>query len=613
MNEDPPFSAEQQEYLRGFVAGCDAVRQARRLPTFADTLRGNAPLPPIPGLPSTQVAANDDVIANKDQVHRRAQDAALAAGQKLTPEEDAKRRKDPFGMWDEMTANAEAGRFPKGTDIFLYKYHGLFYVSPAQNAFMSRLRFPGGMTTAWQMRGVADLAERLGGGYVDVTTRANLQVREIGADRAVEFVTGLIDLGIINRGSGADNIRNVTGSPTAGIDSDELIDTRPLTHAMHHYILQHREMYGLPRKFNIAFDGGGRVSSLADTNDIGFEAVQVNDGAAIAAGVYFRLELGGISGHKDFAQDTGVLLKPNECVPAAAALVQTFNEHGDRTDRKKARLKYVLERLGFEGYLQAAEKHYGSTWRRFPLDQCDVRRSPDRIGHIGVHEQRQPGLYYIGVVLPVGRLRSDQLRGLAEIATRYGSGTLRLTVWQNVLISDIPLSHLEAAQAEIIALGLHWSATNLRAGLVACTGNTGCRFAAANTKRTALKIADYLESRLELDQPLNIHVTGCPHSCAQHYIGDMGLLATKVPVGDDLVEGFHIYVGGGYADQQAIGRELLRNVPTTELPAVLERMLKDYLEHRLSNETYFEYTRRHSTESLLSRMSMDHSPAGAFA
>ena len=608
MIADGGFFDEQQKYLSGFVAGIDAARAARGLPTFAAALGLS---PAEARRPTEAEKALPPGYHAVEAIHVAAQERQMAAGKKLTAEEVAKRAKSPFEMWDEMTDNAEAGKFPKGTDVFLYKYHGLFYVAPAQDAFMTRLRFPGGLISTHQMRGVADIADQFGGGYADVTTRANLQIREIPAKHAVDVVTALTDLGIINRGSGADNIRNVTGSPTAGIDPDELIDTRPLTKAMHHYILQHPEMYGLPRKFNIAFDGGGSISSLADTNDIGFTAVRVaEDHPDVPAGVYFRLELGGISGHKDFARDTGVLLRPEECVPAAAALVQAFSELGDRTDRKKARLKYVLDAIGFDGFLAAAEKYHKKPWRRFALEKCHTRRTADRAAHLGVHPQKQPGLAYVGVVLPVGRMTVAQMRGLATIADRHGSGTIRLTVWQNLLISDVPASSVAAMKAGIEALGLHWSATNIRAGLVACTGNGGCKFAAANTKRHALAVAEYLEQRISLNQPLNIHLTGCHHSCAQHYLGDIGLLATKVPVGEEMVEGYHVYLGGGYGERQAIGRELLRNVTHTDLLPLLERLLNDYLERRQDDEeTFFDYSRRQTTEELLTRLQSE--PVGS--
>jgi ferredoxin-nitrite reductase len=410
---------------------------------------------------------------------------------------------------------------------------------------------------------------------------------------------GLHDLGIINRGSGADNIRNVTASPTAGIDPRELIDTLPLARQMHHYILHHRELYGLPRKFNIAFDGGGSISALEDTNDIGFTAVEIEEGNGVAPGVYFRMILGGITGHKDFARDTGILLRPDECVDVAAAVVRVFIEHGDRTDRKKARLKYLLDQWGFAKFLEETEKKLPRKLTRFPLEKCKARPTIKKHGHIGVHPQKQVGMSYIGVIAPVGRMTVAQMHGIANLARRFGSGTIRLTVWQNLLISDIADSDIPAVQAEIEKLGLHWTATSLRAGLVACTGNAGCKYAAADTKRHAMEVAEYLESRIKLNSPINIHLTGCHHSCAQHFIGDIGGLATKVSVGEEMFEGYHVYVGGGYAKEQAIGREIYRDVVATELPARLEKMLRVYIDHRQDDEeTFNDFVRRHSTDDL---------------
>jgi len=556
------------EYTDGYSAGA-ALAKSLRLSVVTE---------------SAKPVSNDPNVA--------AGDRQIAAGKKLTNEENAKRKLNGLDVWDEVVAHARDGRFPKGTDVFLFKFQGMFHVAPAQDAFMCRLRFAGGIMSSAQLRGVADLAEQHAAGHADVTTRANLQIREIGPKATVDVLMGLADLGIINRGAGADNIRNITASPTAGIDSDELIDTRPLARQMHHYILNHREMYGLPRKFNIAFDGGGRVSTLEDTNDIGFVAVRVG------SEVFFRMQLGGITGHKDFARDCGILLKPDECVTVAAAAVRVFIEHGDRTDRKKARLKYVLDQWGLEKYVAEMEKLLPFKLRRSALSDCEPRQTKiDRLGHVGVHSQKQPGLSYIGVVLPVGRMTSGQMRGLAKIADRYGSGTIRLTVWQNLLISDIANADIDAVKQDIEALGLHWSATNVRAGLVACTGSAGCKYAAANTKRDATAIAAHLEQTITLDQPVNIHLTGCHHSCAQHYIGDIGLIATKV--GEEAVEGYHVVVGGGYGDQQAIGRELFRDVLATDAPGKIERMLAAYVSHRTdTEESFHDFVARHETPKL---------------
>jgi ferredoxin-nitrite reductase len=595
MDTTEGFSEEQKQYLQGFVAGSDLVRSALGLPTFARTLARNGQGSGSPGA----IPGLGPAPGGPEAIHHLAQDRFLAQGRKLCPEEEAKRKKNPLDLWDELCDRAAARQYPKGTDVLLTKFHGLFYVAPAQDSYMCRLRLYAGLITAAQFRGIADLAGRYGGGYTHVTTRANIQIREIRAENSINLLTGLQDLGIVARGTGADNIRNITASPTAGLDPHELIDTRPLARELHYYILNHREMYGLPRKFNIGFDGGGAISVLEETNDIGFTAVRVAEGKGVPAGVYFRLALGGITGHKDFARDVGVLLRPEECVPVAAAVVRVFIDHGDRTDRKKARMKYVLDAWGLDRYLEETEKHLPAALPRFPLEQCEPRVPPVRGAHIGFHPQRQPGLVYLGVVLPVGRMTCDQMNGLAAIAERHGTAALRLTVWQNILIPDIPEDRIETLKQEIEALGFGWKATQVRTGLVACTGNFGCRFSSSDTKRHALAIADHLDARLELDVPINIHLTGCPNSCAQHYIGDIGLLGTKVSVEDDMVEGYHLFLGGSYGADQDVGREIYRDVKAEDAPATIERMLRGYLAARLDpSESFRDFTRRFSTDQL---------------
>ena len=576
------FDDEQKQWLQGFVSGLEARKAADKL-----TNRGAAAAAP----------------SSLDALQTAAQDRALAAGGKLVAEETAKRQRHPLDRMDEIAGRAKAGRFPKGVDVFLTKYQGLFYVAPAQDSFMCRLRIPNGILNAWQFRGLADAADAHGGGYADVTTRANLQIREIGAVQAVDLLNAVQALGLTSRGSGADNIRNITGSSTAGIDPQELIDTRPLCSAMHHYILDHREMYGLPRKFNIAFDGGGRVPTLEDTNDIGFVACRVTSSAegGIEPGVYFHLQLGGITGHLDFAFATGILLKPEECVTVAAAVVRAFAAHGDRTNRQKARLKYVLDHMGHDAFVAEVEKEYGQPLRRAAGAVIAPRPMADKHGHIGVHRQKQAGRNYLGLVLPVGRLTSEQMRGLAEISERFGSGTIRLTVWQNLLISDVADRDVGICIAAINALGLGIEASAIRRGLVACTGNAGCKFAAANTKGHALRLADWLEARVSVDLPINIHLTGCHHSCAQHYIGDIGLLAAKVDRGESSVEGYHVHIGGGAAAtaEQAMAREYARSVAFDDLLPLIERLLKAWLAHRAApTESFFEFTRRHDVVAL---------------
>ncbi len=576
------FDAEQKQWLQGFVSGIEARKAADKLATRTAGAPAAQPIGP-------------------DALQYAAQDRTVAAGGKLVAEDVAKRAKHPLDRWDEVVARAEAGQFPKGVDVFLTKYQGLFYVAPAQDSFMCRLRIPNGILNAWQFRGLADAAESFGGGYADVTTRANLQIREIGAGSAIDLLAAIQALGLTSRGSGADNIRNVTGGATAGVDPQELYDTRPLCRDMQLYILNHREMYGLPRKFNIAFDGGGKVPTLEDTNDIGFVAANVTGGEGIDPGIYFHLQLGGITGHLDFAFATGVLLKPEECVKVAGAVVRAFIAHGDRTNRLKARMKYVIDRLGRDAFLAEVEKEYGQPLRRVGKAEIAPRPLADKHGHVGVHAQKQAGLNYLGVVLPVGRITSEQMRGIAEIAQRFGSGTIRLTVWQNFLLSDVADRDVGVCISAIQALGLGVEASAIRRGLVACTGNAGCKFAASNTKGHALKLADYLETRVPVDLPVNIHLTGCHHSCAQHYVGDIGLLAAKVDRGEQSVEGYHVYIGGGAAstNEQAMAREYQRDVVFDELPPLIEKLLSAWLAHRSSEtETFFAFCGRQEIAAL---------------
>ncbi len=548
--------------------------------------------------PASAAASSEQTGPDAPQL--KAQDRATGAGQKLADQEKWKRAEHPLDSYDRLKTDALTGAKPKPEDNFRWRYHGLFYVAPTQDSYMCRLRIPNGILAHWQLAAVADIAERLGGGYAHVTTRANLQIREIAPENGPPVVEGLADIGIITKGAGADNIRNVTGSATAGIDPHELLDTRPYARAWHHHILNSRGMYGLPRKFNVAFDGGGAVHTLEDTNDIGFQAVEVAAGAPIEPGVRFRLTLGGITGHKDFARDTGIILRPDEAIRVADAVVRVFVDHGDRTNRARARLKYVLDDWGFDKFLGAVEEKLGSKLVRIDAAQLKPRPAYDRLAHVGIHPQKQPGLNWIGVALPVGKLTAAQMHVVAAIAREAGDGDIRLTVWQNLLISGVPDAKVADVKARLKATGLDWTANAVRAGLVACTGNRGCKFANSDTKGHALAIAEHVEERLTLDQPVNIHLTGCPHSCAQHYIGDIGLVGVKIAKGDDeQVEGYHIHAGGGFGSDATIAQLIYPDVKAEDAPARVEGLLKAYLAHRAgADESFYAFTRRHGAQTL---------------
>jgi ferredoxin-nitrite reductase len=584
----PPaeFSPEQKEYLAGFLAGL-----ARR-----DLAQSNG---------GTEVASREENIFG----------TPLAD---VTKQERWKHEEHPLDGWDRILAHAEADRFPNEEDTYRFRNFGMFYVAPAQNSFMLRCRIPAGELSAVQLRGLADLADDFGNGKAAITTRSNIQIREIAPRNLVNALTRLQSLGLTARGSGVDNVRNITASPTAGFDPQELIDTRPFAHALHHYLLNHRDLYGLPRKFNVAFDGGGSVDTVAETNDLGFVAVRVaqsveslnrytvkseNDSTIqrfndSTTQVHFRVELAGITGHKQLARDAGILIKPSELVAVAAAMIRVYIEHGDRTDRKKARLKYLLDRWGIEKFLAETQKKLAFPLVTFPLEQC-VRRSPAlRHGHLGVYRQKQKGRNYIGAVIPVGVMSSRQMRRLADLAANYGSGQLRLTPWQNLLIPDVPDGFVETVKRQLVRMGFHYESTHIAGGLIACTGSTGCKWAATDTKGQALKLADHLNRRVQLDQPINIHLTGCPHSCAQHYIGDIGLQGVKVNAGGTTVDGYNVVFGGGSGVAAAVAKEVFKGISFDELPGLLERALKTFLTRRQPGESFAAFTRRHEVKQL---------------
>jgi ferredoxin-nitrite reductase len=578
---DSGFSPEQTSYLAGFVSG---ILQGRELPFLGQD--GERRFTHVP----------------EESVHGTPLD-------ELCKEERIKHEKNGLDCYDTILANAAAGVFPQDGDVFRYKFHGLFFVSPAQESLMLRCRIAGGALTSGQWRGLAGIASTWGPGHVDLTTRANIQVRGIMPEHAPDILMTLADLGLTSQGAGADNIRNITATPTTGFDPDELIDVLPYARAMHHYILKNRDLYGLPRKFNIAYDSGGRVSVCADTNDIGFYAVKVTENdRGIAPGIYFRMQLCGITGHQQLATDCGVLLTPAETIPVAAALIRVFIENGDRTNRRKARLKYLVDDWGIEKTLEETQKKLAFPLRHLPLDACEPSLPKSKHGHLGIHPQND-GKHSIGILTPVGRVTVPQMLALADIADEFGRGEIRLTVWQNLILPGIPEEKLQAAITALQAAGLDHRNHAITGGLIACTGSRGCKYAAADTKGNAITLGDHLSSAMILDQPVNIHLTGCHHSCAQHYIGDIGLMGTRVKVGDgSTVDGYNIVLGGGVDDARAIAREIWSGVAFDKVPALIEQLLCSYLATRHDGESFTTFTRRLSVDELKHLIS---SPAAA--
>ncbi len=555
------FSAEQKEYLAGFFAGV-----AQRGMRFSDAS-------PVAKEAPQEV---DDLIF----------------------EERVKRELHPLDAYGQILENAIGNKAPEKEEIFRFKWNGLFFLTPVKDAFMARLRIPGGFLTTHQLREIAHVADELTTGYVQITTRANFQIRLIAPKDAPEVLRRIQSVGLHTRGAGADNIRNLTANPTAGLDPVELIDVRPFTHELAQRIINDRAFYDLPRKFNIALDGGGLIGSVEDTNDIGVKAVRVEPGSGLfeETPVAFRVALGGATGHKAFARDAGVLVPPDQVVKVVLALVRVFIAKGNRGDRKKARLKHLLEKMSLADYLAETEKLLGFTLNRSPYEPEKLRWASQELSHshIGDFPQKQRGLNYVGVSLPVGQITPKQMLRVAELADLYGGGEIRLTVWQNFIIPNVPDAFVSTLKKALVKCGLGAAQSNIASGVIACTGNRYCKFAQSDTKGHALALTKWLEKRIELDQPVNIHFTGCPNSCAQHFMGDIGLLGVKAR-GED---GYHVFVGGGFGRHQAVGRQVFAGVIAAELPLLVEKMLRVYLAKREGKESFLSFTTRHEVGKL---------------
>jgi ferredoxin-nitrite reductase len=555
------ISDEQKTYLEGFLAGV-----GQRSEVFADLFPGG-----IPGVATNIVLEEDAPL--------------------LILEERIKKEEHPLDVYHRVIENALTNKAPDKEDVFRFKWNGLFFQSPISESYMARLRIPGGQLKSFQLREIAAVSKELTSGYIQVTTRANLQIRTIEPKQAPEVLRRIQSIGLHTRGAGADNIRNITSGATAGFDPVELIDCTPYVHDLAQIIIGSREFYDLPRKFNVAFDGGGLVSTVEDTNDIGAKAVRYS------GEVFFRIALGGATGHQAFAGDMGVLLTPDELIPVILAILRVFIREGNRSNRKKARLKHLLEKIPMEPFRKLVEERHGKPLRLINPEDAVLEWPSAELdhSHVGLFPQNKEGLYYLGLTIPVGQLTPRQLGRIADLADQYGSGDIRLTVWQNIIIPNIPLAWVETVKKGVEKIGLGWKQSHVSSGVIACTGSRYCKFASTDTKAHAISLMKYLEKKLQLDQPVNIHLTGCPNSCAQHYMGDIGLLGCKNHQGE---EAYHVFVGGGFGQNQACGRQVYQSLSATEMPTKVETMLRVWLDRREGKESFQSFTARHDVNSL---------------
>ncbi|PMB26489.1 ferredoxin--nitrite reductase [Fischerella thermalis] len=466
------------------------------------------------------------------------------------------------------------------------KWVGVFFRPVTPGKFMMRMRMPNGIVTAAQMRVLAEVVQRYGDdGSADITTRQNIQLRGIRIEDLPEIFHKFHTVGLTSVQSGMDNVRNITGDPVAGLDADELFDTRELVQQIQDMLTNkgqgNPEFTNLPRKFNIAITGGRDNSVHAEINDLAFVPAFHEDGEKnftptpyhSSSKVFgFNILVGGFFSAKrcEAAIPLDAWVSPADVVAVCRAVLEVFRDHGLRANRQKSRLMWLIDEWGLEKFRSEVEQRLGKPLLpAAPKDEIDWEKRD----HIGVYKQKQPELNYVGLHIPVGRLTAEDMFEIARLADVYGNGEIRLTVEQNVIIPNIPDSRLVLFLAEPLLEKFSIDPQPLTRSLVSCTGAQFCNFALIETKNRALNIIKALEEDLELTRPVRIHWTGCPNSCGQPQVADIGLMGTKARKNGKAVEGVDIYMGGKVGKEAHLGTCVQKGIPCEDLQPVLRDLL----------------------------------------
>jgi ferredoxin-nitrite reductase len=454
------------------------------------------------------------------------------------------------------------------------KWLGIFFRPVTPGKFMMRLRLPSGILTSPQMRVLGEIVQRYGDdGSADITTRQNIQLRGIRLEDAPDILQRLQSVGLTSVQSGMDNVRNITASPVAGIDASELLDTRELVQQVQDMITNegkgNPEFTNLPRKFNIAIAGCRDNSVHAEINDLAFIPA-FKDGV-----LGFNVIVGGFFSAKrcDAAIPLDAWVYPDDVVDLSRAILEVYRDNGLRSNRQKARLMWLIDEWGIEKFRAEVEKQLGH-----PLTPAAEKDEIDweKRDHIGVYPQKQPGLNYVGLHVPVGRFYAQDMFDIARLAEVYGSGEIRLTVEQNVIIPHIPDSRLEFFLAEPLLERFSINPDLLTRSLVSCTGAQFCNFALIETKNRALSILKEVEAELSISNPVRIHWTGCPNSCGQPQVADIGFMGTKVRKNGKTLEGVDIYMGGKVGKDAHLGTCVQKGIPCEDLKPVLRDLLIEH-------------------------------------
>jgi sulfite reductase (ferredoxin) len=468
--------------------------------------------------------------------------------------------------------------------------------------FMLRIRLSNGFVTAPQLRAISGLAEKYAGGIADITVRQNIQLHWITIKDLPEVLQTLFDTGLTSMATCGDVTRNITGCPLAGLDAHELCDASPLVDEVAQMLVDNPDFYNLPRKFKISISGCQDWCSYPEINDLAFTPAVREVAGKREVGFSIRVG-GGLSTEPHLALRLNAFVRWEQVIPVTKAVSELFRDANVlRENRERARLKYLFLQHGWtaETFLQAIERRLG-----YKLEPAAPEHAPDDVfrDHAGVHPQKQAGLSYVGAAVLRGRITPQQLHVAADLAERYGNGELRTTNTQNLVIVNVPREKIAAVALGLETAGLHVAASAFWRGAVACTGSEFCKLAITETKAFTRWLVEELEERLPaFDQQLKLNVTGCPNSCGQHRIADIGLEGKKLKINGRIQDAYYFCLGGAVGEHAGFGRPVGYRCAASEVPDAIERLLTSYLEERHPGENLRHFFARHSESALRTRL-----------
>lgn len=473
-------------------------------------------------------------------------------------------------------------------DIERLKWFGLYQQSPkAEGYFMMRIKLPGGVLTGSQLRVITGISKDYGRGIVDITTRQALQFHWLRVENLPDIFARLTAAGLSSAGAAGDCPRNILGHPLAGLDADEVIDTSDLIQTANRYFEKNPQFSNLPRKFKISISGSRYNTGHAEINDVALTpASREIDGTTV---IGFHIVVGGgLSRNPQLAQAIDAFILPEDAIKVLAGVATIFRDHGYREKRTHARLKFLVADWGIEKFTMELFKLTGPLLTR----GLDLTVGWNGGYFYGVHKQKQLGLSYIGLPATAGRCTADDMTELANLADQYGDGAIRTSNSQNLILANIADEKIEALLQENLLQRLLPFEKSFSAYTIACVGKKFCPFGLSQTKFHIQPMSQYLDQHIVLDQPVRISLSGCPHSCAQPQIADIGLQGTVAKVGGTAIEAFELWIGGFLGVNAMLGSKLQGNISPEDLPALLKEFIGFYANSKEATETFSAFVRR---------------------